>query len=103
MHAGCRIVVDAGLITAYKAASSPHSIRASKSDLKAFDLWCRRQNRIVLPAAAETVADYLDARAGKGSKPASLGRYKASIAKVHLLLDLKDLTPTPLVSCVRGR
>jgi hypothetical protein len=43
------------------------------------------------------VADYLDARAGKGSKPASLGRYKASIAKIHQLLDLKDPTQAPLV------
>ncbi len=41
------------------------------------------------------MADYLDARAGKGGKPASLGRYKASIAKIHQLLDLKDPTPGP--------
>lgn len=50
-----------------------------------------------LPATPETVADYLDARAEKGSKPASLSRYKASIAKIHLLLDLKDPTPASLV------
>jgi integrase len=43
------------------------------------------------------VADYLDARAAKGSKPASLGRHKASIAKIHALLDLKDTTSAPLV------
>ncbi len=92
-----RIVVNEPLIAAYQAASSPHSIRALRSDLEAFDLWCRRHNRISLPAAPETVADYLDARADKGSKPASLGRYKASIAKIHLLLDLKDPTPASLV------
>ncbi|MGK2910219.1 MAG: site-specific integrase, partial [Sphingobium sp.] len=97
MHAVGRIVVNAPLIAAYQAASSPHSIRALKSDLQAFDLWCRRHNRISLPATPETVADYLDARAEKGSKPASLGRYKASIAKLHLLLDLKDPTPASLV------
>ncbi|AUW60589.1 integrase (plasmid) [Sphingobium sp. SCG-1] len=97
MHAVARIVVNEPLIAAYQAASSPHSIRALKSDLEAFDLWCRRQNRISLPATPETVADYLDARAEKGSKPASLGRYKASIAKIHLLLDLKDPTPASLV------
>ncbi|MEO0031289.1 MAG: hypothetical protein RIS94_1047 [Pseudomonadota bacterium] len=97
MHAVARIVVNEPLISAYQAASSPHSIRALKSDLEAFDLWCRRHNRISLPATAETVADYLDARAEKGSKPASLGRYKASIAKIHLLLDLKDPTPSSLV------
>ena len=97
MHAGERIVVNEPLIAAYQAASSPHSIRALKSDLEAFDLWCRRHNRIALPATPETVADYLDGRAEKGSKPASLGRYKASIAKIHQLLDLKDPTPASLV------
>jgi integrase len=97
MRAGEPIVVNEALIAAYQAASSPHSIRALKSDLEAFDLWCRRHNRISLPATPETVADYLDARAEKGSKPASLGRYKASIARIHLLLDLKDPTPASLV------
>lgn len=97
MRAGERIVVNEALIAAYQATSSPHSIRALKSDLEAFDLWCRRLNRIALPATPETVADYLDARAGKGSKPASLGRYKASIAKIHQLLELKDPTPASLV------
>jgi len=97
MRAVERIIVNEPLIAAYQAASSPHSIRALKSDLEAFDAWCRRHNRIALPTTPETVADYLDARAEKGSKPASLGRYKASIAKIHLLLDLKDPTPASLV------
>jgi hypothetical protein len=97
MRAGERITVNEALIAAYQAASSPHSIRALKSDIEAFDAWCRRVNRVALPATAETVADYLDARAGKGSRPASLSRYKASIAKIHQLLDLKDPTPAPLV------
>ena len=97
MRADERIVVNEALIAAYQAASSSLSIRALKSDLEAFDRWCRHHNRIALPTTPETVADYLDARAEKGSKPASLGRYKASIAKVHLLLDLKDPTPASLV------
>ena len=97
MRAGQRIVVNEALLAAYQAASSPHSIRALKSDLEAFDLWCRRMARIALPATPETVADYLDGRAGQGSKPASLGRYKASIAKIHQLLDLKDPTSASLV------
>lgn len=40
------------------------------------------------------MADYLDGRAEKGSKLGSLCRHKASIAKVHQLLDLKDPTQT---------
>ena len=91
------IAVNAVLIAAFQAASSPHSIRALKSDLEAFDFWCRRTKRIALPATPEIVADYLDARAGQGAKPASLGRYRASIAKIHQLLDLKDPTQAELV------
>jgi len=97
MRAGGTIVVNEALLAAYQAASSPHSIRALKSDLEAFDLWCRRTKRIALPATPEIVADYLDARAGQGSRPASLARYKASIAKIHQLLELKDPTPAELV------
>ncbi|MBW4655696.1 MAG: tyrosine-type recombinase/integrase [Kaiparowitsia implicata GSE-PSE-MK54-09C] len=97
MRTGARIVVNEELVAAYQAASSPHSIRALKSDLEAFDLWCRRTNRIALPATPEVVADYLDARAGQGARPASLGRYKASIAKLHQLLAIKDPTQDPLV------
>ncbi|MBV1692573.1 tyrosine-type recombinase/integrase [Novosphingobium sp. G106] len=91
------ITVNKALIDAFQAASSPHSIRALKSDIEAFDAWCRRTNRFALPATAETVADYLDGRAGKGGKPASLSRYKASIAKIHQLLGLTDPTVAPLV------
>ncbi|MBN8830199.1 MAG: site-specific integrase, partial [Sphingomonadales bacterium] len=83
LHAGQAITVNAELIAAYQAASSPHSVRALASDLEAFDRWCRRAGRIALPATPETVADYLDVRAGRGAKPASLSRYKASIAKIH--------------------
>ena len=97
LGAGQTITLNKALIDAYQAASSPHSIRALKSDLEAFDLWCRRLHRTSLPATPELVADYLDARAGQGAKPASLGRYKASIAKIHHLLDLKDPTQAELV------
>ena len=97
MTPGGRITVNEELIAAYQSASSPHSIRALKSDLEAFDLWCRRTNLIALPATPEIVAAYLDDRAGRGAKPASLGRYRASIAKIHQLLDLKDPTQAELV------
>ncbi|WP_256326316.1 integrase [Sphingomonas sp. NFR15] len=107
MRAGERITIKAAVIDAYQAASSPHSIRALKSDLEAFDLWCRSSQRISLPASAETVAEYLDARAGRGSKPASVGRYKASIAKIHQILGLVDPTTDILVklrlSAIRRR
>jgi integrase len=97
MRADERVSLDDNLFAAYQAASSPHSIRALKSDLEAFDLWCRRTGRIALPATPQVVADYCNARAGQGAKPASLARYKASIAKLHQLLDLKDPAQAELV------
>ncbi len=97
LNAATRIVVNEALIAAYQAASSRHTLRALRSDVEAFDLWCRRRSTVSLPATPELVADYLDARAVEGAKPASLGRYKASIAKIHALLDLKDPTRDPLV------
>lgn len=97
LRAASAVTVDQTLLEAFEAASSPHSLRALKSDLEAFDSWCRRTKRIALPATPELIADYLDARAGQGSKPASLTRYKASIAKIHQLLELKDPTQAPLV------
>jgi hypothetical protein len=97
MHAGAAITINEDLIAAYQAASSPHSIRALRCDLEAYDLWCRRTGSIALPSSPELVADYLDARAGQGAKPASIGRYKASIAKIHQLLELKDPTQAELV------
>nr|WP_232476368.1 site-specific integrase [Sphingomonas formosensis] len=89
--------VDEAMIEANLAARSPHSIRALKLDLEAFNAWCRRTNRVALPSTPENVADYLDARAGQGAKPASLDRYKASIAKIHQMLQLKDPTQAALV------
>lgn len=97
MRAGERIVIDAELFAAFEAASSPHSQRALKSDLEAFDLWCRRTKRVALPATPEIVADYLDARAGQGARPSSLARYKASLGKIHQLLGLTDPTKAELV------
>ena len=94
---GQAITIDKALIDAFQAASSLHTLRAIKNDLEAFDLWCRRTGQVALPATPERVADYLDARARQGAKPASLARYKASIAKIHQLLDLKDPTKAELV------
>src|SRR4051794_16276776 len=59
------IRVDQTLLDAFHAASSPHSLRALRNDLAAFDAWCRRRGIAALPATPEQVADYLDARAGE--------------------------------------
>lgn len=92
-----RVVVDAALLDAFQAAASKHTLAALRSDLFAFDLWCREQRRITVPARSEDVADYLKSRGGQGARPASLARYKASIARLHQLLGLIDPTTAPLV------
>jgi site-specific recombinase XerD len=91
------VTVDGALIEAFQTASSKHTLAALRSDWSAFDLWCRQHRRITLPATAQDVTDYLGARAGQGARPASLARYKASIARLHQLLGLVDLTLAPLV------
>ena len=95
-----RVVIDAPLLEAFQAAASRHTLLALRSDLTAFDLWCRQHRRITLPAGAHDVADYLKSRAGQGAKPASLARYKASIARLHQLLGLVDPTTAPLVKLI---
>lgn len=91
------LVADADRIAAASAAAAPNSRRALVSDLLAFDRWCRGQRLAALPATGPQVASYLKARAAAGAAPASLARYKASLAAVHGLLGLPDPTRDPLV------
>jgi integrase len=84
--------VDRELLRAYAAAAAPNSLRALRSDIEAFDLWCRRRGESALPASPAQIAAWLGARAAEGASPASLNRYRASIARAHRLLDLTDPT-----------
>ncbi|CAH0498833.1 hypothetical protein NVSP9465_03927 [Novosphingobium sp. CECT 9465] len=71
MRAGERITVNEALIAAYQGASSPHSIRALKSDVEAFDAWCRAHQP---DRAAGDGRDRgrLSRRAGREGEPAGL-------------------------------
>lgn len=86
------VAVDRELLAAYVEAAAPNSIRALRQDVEAFDLWCRRSDTRAFPATPGMVADWLKHRASEGAAPASLVRYKASIAKAHRLLGLDDPT-----------
>jgi site-specific recombinase XerD len=83
---------DAELLRAYAAASAPNSLRALAADIEAFDLWCRAQGLASVPATPQQIAEYLGFRAGEGAAPASLARYKASLARAHRLLGFDDPT-----------
>lgn len=86
------IQFDRELLETYVSAAAPNSIRAVKQDTEAFDLWCRRQGLQSFPATPKLVSDWLKYRADEGASPASLVRYKASIAKTHRLLGADDPT-----------
>ncbi len=93
------------LLAAYANAAAPNSMRAFRSDVWAFDDWCLRAGRTTLPAEPQTVKDYLEYRAAQtaahfaaqSAAPASLARYKASIARLHRLCGLPDPTQDELV------
>ena len=89
--------IDRDLLAAYAAAAAPNSLRAFRSDIGAFDDWCRAHAHRTLPASPSIVAGFLEARAGQGAAAASLTRYRASIAKLHRLCHLPDPCQDELV------
>lgn len=48
-----------------------------------FSAWCAKQGLCALPAAPETVALYLSARANEGRRPATLGVSLSALAQAH--------------------
>jgi site-specific recombinase XerD len=96
-HLSQGLQIDHNMLAAFAAAAAPNSIRALKQDGEAFDLWCRRKHYRAYPATAQIVAEWIRDRAHEGAASASLGRYKASIGKLHRLMGLDDPTRHELV------
>ncbi len=94
---GPGVVLDRELLGAYAASAAPNSLRAFRADVSAFDTWCHARAARCLPASPQLVAGFLKARAGEGAAPASLTRYRASIAKLHRLCHLPDPCQAELV------
>ena len=65
-----------------RAAKAKSTLRAYRSDWNDFSTWCREHGEDALPAAPETVAYYLTARAAT-HKPATLQRRLTAITKAH--------------------
>lgn len=97
LNRSAEVLIDAVILNAYASAAAPNSLRALLYDVEAFDLWCRMKSAPTFPATAGLVAEWLQVRASEGAAPASLGRYKASIGKLHRLLALDDPTKHELV------
>jgi len=67
---------------AARGAYSPHTERALRADTAVFTGWCAANGFAALPAAAETVAAFIDAM-GLAKAPATVRRYVASVAAMH--------------------
>ena len=89
--------IDQSLFEAFANAASPNTLRAFRSDVLSFDDWCRSRGVSVLPATPHAVAEFLSERGKAGRAPASLARYKASIAKLHKLCRMSDPCQDELV------
>lgn len=96
-HLSHGLKIDREMLAAFASAAAPNSLRALKQDGEAFDLWCRRKHYRAYPATPQMIAEWLRERAAEGAAPASLGRYKASLGKLHRLLGLDDPTKHELV------
>ena len=67
-----------------EAARAPNTRKARRSDWAVFTAWCSTRGRASLPAHADTVFSFLTEQAGVvGRKPATLHRYRVSIAVAH--------------------
>src|SRR5690349_2491633 len=65
-------------------AKADNTRLAYRSDWRSFATWCDAQGLAPLPAAADTVALYLAARADAGLKASSLSRALTAIVQAHL-------------------
>ncbi|WP_042697147.1 site-specific integrase, partial [Azospirillum sp. B506] len=80
--------LSAGDVDRLRAAFSARSMAASTrrallGDGRLFVSWCGRVKRQAMPASRETVAAFLAAAAADGRSPATLRRYRSSLAWWH--------------------
>ena len=73
-----------------RGTMAPETIRAWERGHKAFFRWCADQARSALPATGEVVAEYVDALALKGDKPATIRQAVWSISVTHRMAKLPD-------------
>lgn len=65
-----------------RGAYATNTERAMRSDVAIFTAWCAADGRPALPAAPDTVAEFVDAMA-ISKAPATVRRYVASVATFH--------------------
>ena len=92
-----------GGIAAAVAALAPNTRRAYGSAWAAWQRWAAAHGRQPLPAAADDVAAYLQARHAGGAAPATIHVARAAIAKMHQVSSQPDPTAGSLCRDVLRR
>src|SRR5271170_2788530 len=71
-----------------EGAYSPNTLRAQKADGAIFQAFCESRGEPYLPADPRTIRAFIDDCVKAGKKPATIKRYVATIARVHLAAGL---------------
>jgi integrase len=74
-----------------EGAYSPNTLRAQKADGAIFQAFCESRGEAYLPADPKTIRAFIEDRVKAGKKPATIKRYVATIARVHVAA--KQLNP----------
>src|ERR1700679_679683 len=69
-------------------AYSPNTLRAQKADGAIFQAFCESRGKSYLPADPKTIRMYIDQCVKESKKPATIKRYVATIARVHIAAGL---------------
>lgn len=103
-----RRLLDPQVVAAASRAWSANTVRAFLSDLRLWDLWCRRSHVQTGAATAQTVAAYVRAlsgqdvsteaaRATEARSAATISRYLVHIGWAYRMAGREDPTAAPLV------
>src|SRR6202795_552481 len=71
-----------------EGAYSPNTLRAQKADGAIFQAFCESRGEPYLPADPKTIRAFIEDRVKEGKKPATVKRYVATIARVHIAAGL---------------
>src|SRR6202012_2476018 len=71
-----------------EGAYSPKTLRGQKADGAIFQAFCEARGESYLPADPKTIRAFIDDCVKKGKKPATIKRYVATIARVHVAAGL---------------
>src|SRR5271165_3449700 len=71
-----------------EGAYSANTLRAQKADGAIFQAFCEERGEPYLPADPKTIRAFIEDRTAAGKKPATIKRYVATIARVHVAAGL---------------